>query len=223
MKRLLFVCIGISLMVLSCKKEDSSDGTTTTTTTTSTTTGSTDTVEKVIEIKTSFGSLYMWLNKETPLHRNNFLSLAESGFYDNTTFHRCISNFMIQGGDPNSKDADTTNDGFGGPGYTIPAEIDAVKFKHIRGAVGAARDNNPAKASSGSQFYIVLSNTGATHLNGNYTVFGFIMKGMEFADSIVKQPQKASNNRPYTDIKMDVNVLNKTRQEIRAEYNYFPQ
>ncbi len=211
-------------MVIACKKEDSSDPQPTTTSTTSTTTPvSTDTIEKIIEIKTSFGSMYMWLHKETPLHRTNFLTLADSNYFDNTTFHRCISNFMIQGGDPNTKDADTTNDGSGGPNYTIPAEINIAKFKHIRGAVGAARDNNPAKASSGSQFYIVLSNTGATHLNGNYTVFGQIIKGMEFADSVVKQPQNSTNNRPYADIKMDVNVLNKTRQQIRAEYNYNPQ
>lgn len=224
MKRLLFVCIGISMVLIACKKEDSTDDKPTTTSTTSTTTPvSTDTIEKIIEIKTSFGSMYMWLHKETPLHRANFLKLADSNYFDNTTFHRCISNFMIQGGDPNSKDADTTNDGSGGPNYTIPAEINTTKFKHISGAVGAARDNNPAKASSGSQFYIVLSNTGATHLNGNYTVFGQIIKGKEFADSIVKQPQNPTNNRPYADIKMDVNVLNKTRQEIRAEYNYNPQ
>lgn len=166
--------------------------------------------------------MYMWLYKETPLHRANFLKLADSGYFDQTTFHRCVPNFVIQGGDPNSKDTDTTNDGVGGPGYTIPAEINATKLRHIYGAVGAARDNNPAKASNGSQFYIVLPKAGTSSLNGNYTVFGLIIKGMEAADSIVKQPQNASN-RPYTDIKMDVNVIQKTRQQIRAEYNYNPQ
>lgn len=222
MKRIIFACFGISLLVVACKKEDTTDSQPTTSTTSTTTPVNTDTVEKIIEIKTSFGSMYMWLYKETPLHRNNFLSLAESDFFDNTTFHRCVSNFVIQGGDPNSKDADSTNDGTGGPGYTVPAEIDITKLKHIYGAVGAARDGNPAKASNGSQFYIVLPKAGTPNLNNNYTVFGLIIKGMEYADSIVKQPQNAKN-RPYVDIKMDVNVLNKTRQQIRAEYNYNPQ
>lgn len=221
MKQLLSVCLGLCLLAVACKKDEASD--TQPNTTTATTTGSTDTIEKIIEIKTSFGSMYMWLYPETPLHRDNFLTLANSNYFDNTTFHRCVPNFVIQGGDPNSKDADSTNDGTGGPGYTIPAEINATKLKHIYGAVGAARDNNPAKASNGSQFYIVLPKAGTPSLNGNYTVFGLIIKGMEYADSIVKQPQKASNNRPYTDIKMDVNVLNKTRQQIRDEYNYNPQ
>lgn len=223
MKQIVIFCIGVCLTFVACKKDETSDSQpTTTSTTSSTTNGSTDTVEKIIEIKTSFGSMYMWLYKETPLHRANFLKLADSNYFDNTTFHRCVANFVIQGGDPNSKDADTTNDGRGGPGYTIPAEINATKLKHIYGAVGAARDNNPAKASNGSQFYIVLPKAGTSSLNGNYTVFGLIIKGMEFADSIVKQPQNA-NNRPYSDIKMDVNVLEKTREQIRSEYNYNPQ
>jgi cyclophilin family peptidyl-prolyl cis-trans isomerase len=226
MKQIVIFCIAVCIIFVACKKEEASDNQPTTTSTTSTTSTtkpvSTDTVEKIIEIKTAFGPMYMWLYKETPLHRANFLKLADSNYFDNTTFHRCVANFVIQGGDPNSKDADSTNDGRGGPGYTIPAEINATKLKHIYGAVGAARDNNPAKASNGSQFYIVLPKAGTSSLNGNYTVFGLIIKGMEFADSIVKQAQNA-NNRPYTDIKMDVNVLEKTREQICFEYNYNPQ
>ena len=181
--------------------------------------------EKIIEIKTSFGNMYMWLNKETPKHRANFLALADTNYFDNTTFHRCVPNFVIQGGDPNSKDADPNNDGQGGPSWTIPAEIDASKFKHIYGAVGAARmaDNvNPLKASNGSQFYIVLPTAGTPSLDGKYTVFGKIIKGMEVAAIIVAQPQNASNNRPLTDIKMDVNVIEKTLQQLKDEYNFVP-
>lgn len=181
---------------------------------------STDTMEKIIELKTNFGTMYMWLQKETPLHRANFLALADSQFFDQTTFHRCVPNFVIQGGDVNSKDADTTNDGSGSLGYTIPAEIDITKLKHKRGAVGAARTNNPAKASNSSQFYIVLPAAGTPSLDGNYTVFGQIIQGMEVADSIVKQPQKTSNNRPFTDIKMDVNVINKSRKELREGFGF---
>lgn len=181
--------------------------------------------EEILEIKTSFGNMYMWLYKETPLHRANYLSLADTNYLDGTTFHRCIKDFVIQGGDPNSKDADSTNDGSGGPAYTIPAEINASKFKHIYGAVGAARlgDNvNPARASSGSQFYIVINKAGTPNLDGAYTVFGKIIKGMEVAEQIVLQPQKASNNRPYTNIVMDVNKLKKTLDELKIEYNFVP-
>jgi cyclophilin family peptidyl-prolyl cis-trans isomerase len=174
--------------------------------------------EQVVEINTVYGTMYMWLYKETPQHRTNFLKLADSGFYNNTTFHRLVDNFVIQGGDPNSKDSDPNNDGNGGPGYTIPAEfVDSIK--HIRGAVGAARDNNPAKASNGSQFYIVLSEQTTQQLNGNYTVFGYIMKGMNVADSIVKQPKNGAG-RPYTNIPMTVKVLNKTKTEIKNLYGY---
>ncbi len=217
MKYFLAICLSATLL-FGCSKEE---------TKTTTNNADTTTKEKVIEIKTSFGSMYMWLYKETPLHRANFLALADTNFFDNTTFHRCVSNFVIQGGDPNSKDADITNDGSGGPGFTIPAEIDSSnkKLLHTFGAVGAARlgdAQNPTKASSGSQFYIVLPTAGTAFLNGNYTVFGRIIKGMDVAAVIVKQPQNASNNRPNTDIKMDVNVLTKTLQQLKDEYNFVP-
>jgi cyclophilin family peptidyl-prolyl cis-trans isomerase len=223
MKKLIFASLACVLMIVACKKDDSSNDNTTTTATTSTTatTGTTDPTEKIIEIKTSFGIMYMWLNKETPLHRDNFLSLAGTSFFDSTTFHRCVANFVIQGGDPNSIDTDSTNDGTGGPGYTIPAEIDSSKFKHIYGAVGAARTNNPAKASSGSQFYIVIPQNGTPQLDGNYTVFGKIIKGMEVAEQIVAQPKNA-NGRPYTDIRMDVNVVEKTLQQLKDDFDFVP-
>lgn len=226
MKKLFLSIIACSIMIAACKKEESKTdeqvATTTSATSTTSTTGTpVEQTEKVIEIRTSFGSMYMWLNKETPLHRNNFLALADSGFYDSTTFHRCVTNFVIQGGDPNSIDSDSTNDGGGGPGYTIPAEINTAKFKHVYGAVGAARDNNPEKESNGSQFYIVLPKAGTPNLNGNYTVFGRIIKGMDVAEAIVKQPKNA-NDRPYADIRMDVNVLEKTLQQLKDEYNFVP-
>ncbi|MFZ4797299.1 MAG: peptidylprolyl isomerase [Bacteroidia bacterium] len=183
--------------------------------------------EKVVEIKTSFGNMYMWLYKETPLHRANFLALADTNYFDNTTFHRCVTNFVIQGGDPNSKDSDPLNDGSGGPGFTVPAEIDTTnsKLRHTYGAVGAARlpdANNPKRASSGSQFYIVLPTAGTSNLNGAYTVFGRIIKGMDVAATIVKQPKNATSNRPNVDIKMDVNILDKTLAEMATEYNFVP-
>ncbi len=205
MKNIFLFTFILTLALASCSKEESKT-----------------TQEEILEIKTSFGNMYMWLYKETPLHRANYLSLADTNYLDGTTFHRCVKDFVIQGGDPNSKDADSTNDGTGGPAYTIPAEIDATKLKHVYGAVGAARTNNPAKASSGSQFYIVINKSGTPNLDGGYTVFGKIIKGMEVAEQIVLQPQKASNNRPYTNIIMDVNKLKKTLDELKTEYNFVP-
>lgn len=105
-----------------------------------------------------------------------------------------------------------------GRGYTIPAEF-VDSLKHIYGAVGAARDNNPAKASSGSQFYIVQNKNGYPSLNKQYTVFGQIIGGMDVALEIAKQSKNA-NNRPYTDIKMQVRVLEKTKEAIKTEYGW---
>jgi cyclophilin family peptidyl-prolyl cis-trans isomerase len=176
--------------------------------------------EQIIELSTDFGKIYIWLHKNTPQHRANFLALTNSGFYNNTTFHRIIPGFMIQGGDPNSKDADPNNDGTGGPGYTIPAEI-LDTFDNDRGTLAAARlgnSVNPMKASSGSQFYINVVNN--TSLNGEYTVFGKVIKGIEVADEIVVQPRSNPSNRPITDVKMQVKILELTISEIKKEYGF---
>ena len=114
--------------------------------------------EKKVLIKTEYGDMVVKLYNETPLHRDNFIKLVEEGFYDGLLFHRVINKFMIQGGDPNSKDAPANKRlGSGGPGYEIPAEI-IDGFYHKKGSLSAARtgDNiNPEKKSSGSQFYVV--------------------------------------------------------------------
>ena len=128
--------------------------------------------EPVVTISTDFGEIIIVLYDETPEHKKNFIELAKGGFYDGTTFHRIMDNFMIQGGDPNSKDDDAFNDGRGSPGYTIPAEFND-NLTHVQGAVAAARQPdqvNPEKASNGSQFYIVEAVTGAHGLNNDYTV-----------------------------------------------------
>jgi cyclophilin family peptidyl-prolyl cis-trans isomerase len=109
------------------------------------------------EISTPLGRMVVRLYDETPVHRDNFKKLAAEGFYDGTLFHRVIAGFMIQGGDPNSRDDDPYDDGSGGPGYTLPAEFRPQLF-HKRGALAAARKGdhvNPERRSSGSQFYIV--------------------------------------------------------------------
>ncbi len=108
-----------------------------------------------VRIKTSYGQCIIRLYNETPQHRDNFIKLTKQGYFNGTLFHRVIQNFMIQGGDPDSKNAKPGIElGNGGPKYTVPAEFKDSIF-HKRGVLAAARDDNPAKASSGSQFYIV--------------------------------------------------------------------
>lgn len=146
-----------------------------------------------VVIKTSMGDIEIeLLEKEAPLHVANFKKHIKSGFYEGTTFHRVIPGFMIQGGDPNSKDADRSNDGQGGPGYTVPAEINA---KHVKGSLAGARMGdqvNPKRESSGSQFYIVTGE--ASHLDGQYTVYGKVTKGLDIALKIENVKRDAMDN-----------------------------
>lgn len=147
----------------------------------------------IVVMKTSMGDIEIELfEKDAPQHVANFKKLVKSGFYEGTTFHRVIPGFMIQGGDPNSKDSDRSNDGQGGPGYTIPAEI---KAKHEKGSLAGARLGdavNPKKESSGSQFYIVTGE--ASHLDGQYTVYGKVTKGLDIALKIEKVKRDAMDN-----------------------------
>lgn len=115
--------------------------------------------ERLVELTTDYGTMVLKLYDSTPLHRDNFIKLVQSGFYDSLLFHRVIQGFMIQGGDPASKYADSTVMLGGGsaPGERIPAEF-KPQFFHKKGALAAARDGNPAKASSNCQFYIVQGN-----------------------------------------------------------------
>lgn len=155
-----------------------------------------------VEIHTNFGVMTAKLYNETPLHRDNFVKLSSEGFYDSLLFHRVIKNFMMQGGDPVSKNAPAGKQlGMGGPGYTVPAEI-LPQFKHKKGALAAARMGdayNPTRASSGSQFYIVHNANGTPHLDGQYSVFGEITKGFEVIDAIA-QVQTLPGDRPVNDV-----------------------
>lgn len=147
----------------------------------------------IVVMKTSMGDIEIELfEKDAPLHVANFKKLVKSGFYEGLTFHRVIPGFMIQGGDPNSKDSDRSNDGQGGPGYTVPAEI---KAKHEKGSLAGARmgdSQNPKRESSGSQFYIVTGE--ASHLDGQYTVYGKVTKGLDIAFKIEKVKKDAMDN-----------------------------
>ena len=145
--------------------------------------------EPVFNIETNLGTIKIRLYSKTPKHRDNFEKLALTGFYDSLLFHRVINGFMIQGGDPYTRDtsaAAVAKYGQGGPGYTIPAEF-VPEYTHKKGAIAAARRGdiaNPKKESSGSQFYIVQDEKTCAQLNGEYTVFGETISGFEVIDRI---------------------------------------
>lgn len=139
----------------------------------------------LVTLDTARGRIVIQLaTREAPKTCANFVRLASSGFYDGTTFHRVVEGFMIQGGDPLSKDGDPFNDGDGGPGYTVPAEI---RLPHRRGSVAMARlpdSANPGRDSNGSQFFICVADR-ADLDRGGYTVFGKVVSGMDVVDAIV--------------------------------------
>lgn len=147
-------------------------------------------------IETSFGNIvFKLLPDNAPETVRNFAKLAQSGFYDGTLFHRVIPGFMIQGGDPNTKNSDKSRWGMGGPGYTIKAEFNSRS--HLRGIVSMARATDPD--SAGSQFFIVT--TDSTFLDRQYTVFGEVIEGMNIADKIVNLPRDR-NDCPLEEAKM---------------------
>ncbi len=285
MKKLLLLAVSVFLFI-SCSSE-----------------GDTTKQDDIAIITTEFGEMHILLYDQTPIHKENFIKLANEGFYDSTTFHRVIQGFMIQGGDPNSKDDNPTNDGQGGPGYTLEAEFDN-QLIHKKGAIAAARlgdQQNPERRSSGSQFYIVhgrpvqsmeldqmqaqrnelarqdmirkyvqaperqellskLQNFmqsnmvdsveaaiteiepiategfvpttytptqvdlyndigGAPFLDGNYTVFGEVILGLDIIDSIAVE-ETGAGDRPLDDIPMTVRVETMDKTDIEQTYGY---
>jgi len=195
-----------------------------------------------VKINTSQGECIIMLYNETPLHRDNFIKLIKSGFYNETLFHRVINAFMIQGGDPDSKNAGASAElGNGDVKYTIPAEFRDSLF-HKKGALGAAREDNPLMASSGCQFYIVQGKKftdaqldsleikrlhfklpswqreiyktqgGTPHLDKKYTVYGEVVKGLALIDTIAAV-KTGKNDRPLINVKMTVTLLK--RREAR--------
>lgn len=189
-----------------------------------------------IQIETPLGTMKGILYNETPLHRDNFIKLTNEHFYDSLLFHRVIEGFMIQGGDPDSKNAKQGAPlGMGGPGYQVPAEF-KDSLVHIKGAIAAARNNNPEKKSSGSQFYVVSGRAvtvaelgaqesrhpgfkyteqskkdyqdlgGVPFLDQDYTVFGRITEGLDIIDNISKATADG-RNRPIENIWMKVSII----------------
>jgi len=184
-----------------------------------------DRKKRDVLLQTSMGDIVIRLSDSTPLHRDNFLKLVKTHFYDSVLFHRVIQNFMIQGGDPDSKTAPAGKPlGNGGPSYRIPAEFRSTLF-HKKGVIAAARDNNPEKSSSGSQFYLTQGKVftdagldsvetyrikrkipaeqrevyktlgGVPHLDQNYTVYGEVIKGIEVIDKIAAVPTSRGADR----------------------------
>ncbi len=203
----------------------------------------------LVSIKTSKGTMHAILFDDTPKHKANFIKLANSGFYNGTLFHRVINEFMIQGGDPGSKNA-TPEQMLGGGGdelALIPYEFTS-KHVHIRGALAAARTDNPAKSSSGCQFYIVTGKQypaekltdmekrtkmeytaeqadlydelgGTPFLDNNYTVFGQIITGIEAAMEIQKVKTNQAD-RPLVDEKMEISAKLMKKKKISKVYGY---
>ncbi|QNK62831.1 peptidylprolyl isomerase [Pedobacter sp. PAMC26386] len=193
-----------------------------------------------IKIKTAQGECIIMLYNKTPQHRDNIVKLVKKGFYDGALFHRVISSFMIQGGDPDSKNASAGKElGNGDVGYTIPAEFRDSLF-HKKGVIAAARDDNPLMASSGCQFYLVQGKKftdaqldsmevkrlkfkipqwereiyktmgGVPHLDKKYTVYGEVVSGISLIDTIATEKTDA-NNRPLMDVRMNITLLKRRK------------
>ena len=224
MKKIFLICLGLMLAIgtntFAQKKKKSMEKAVT---------------DTLIEITTDYGTMKLKLYKETPLHRANFMKLVSEGFYDSLLFHRVIKGFMIQGGDPQSKDAAPGKMlGSGDVGYKIPAELIDTLY-HKKGVLAAARDGNPEKASSGCQFYIVqgkpmteaeitqaeqrigftmsekqksdyMTIGGSPWLDRNYTVFGEIVEGLDVIDKIAAV-KTLPGDRPEMDVRMTIKLI----------------
>ena len=198
MKRILttlLVVLSIGLIATSCGENKKADQN-------NTDMAETQMHEPEFNIVTNFGTMKIKLYDKTPKHKENFIKLVNEKYYDGIRFHRVIEGFMIQTGDPYSRDLAMANAwGTGGPEYTIPAEF-VNEYYHKKGALAAARKGdmaNPRKASSGSQFYIVQDEQGCLHLDGQYTIFGEVVEGLDIIDKIAAV-ETDPYNRPLSDV-----------------------
>ena len=158
-------------------------------------------------IETKFGEITLkFFPDVAPNHVKSFIDLANDGFYNGTTFHRVVPGFVIQGGDPNTKSDDRSKHGMGGPGFTLKAEFS--KLPHKRGSLSMARAGHPD--SAGSQFFICVAD--APFLDGEYTIFGEVVEGMDVVDKIVSQPKDQRDN-PIDRVEMKVKVTGPESQQ----------
>lgn len=161
----------------------------------------------IAQIKTPKGEMLLWLYDETPVHKASFLKLANEGYWDTLSFNRVIEDFVIQGGCPD------TPEGFADSPYLLEPEF-RDSLKHVYGALGAGRDGNAEKLSAGCQFYIVDREDGIPRLDGDYTIFGQIIKGMDVLEAIATTPTD-SLDEPLDRVGLDVNILMLKEAEIR--------
>jgi len=159
------------------------------------------------QIKTGMGEILFWLYDETPNHKASFTKLANENYWDSLTFNRVIKNFVAQGGCPD------TPAGFSDSPYLLKPEFN-TKLRHVYGAVGAGRDDNPGMLSAGCQFYIVQNKDGLARLDDKYTVFGQVFKGMDLVDKIVSVKTDTTNT-PLSPIKLDVNVIQMSEKDLK--------
>lgn len=162
-------------------------------------------------IQTPKGEILFYLYPQTPNHQASFIKLAQSHYWDSLTFNRVIKNFVAQGGCPD------TPAGFKDSPYNLAPEF-SDSLHHVYGAVGAGRDDNPQKLSAGCQFYIVANKNGLARLDGNYTVYGQVIKGMDVVEAIVSVPTDSSD-APLTPIPLHVDVVELTSAQLEA-YGY---
>lgn len=162
------------------------------------------------QIVTPQGEILIWLHDETPNHKASFTQLANDGYWDNYTFNRVIPNFVAQGGCPD------TPEGFNDPEYLLEPEFNDTLL-HEYGAVGAGRDDNPKKLSARCQFYIVHNKKGLKRLDGDYTIFGKVIKGMDVINTIINK-ERDKTNKPLTDISLDVNMIKIKASELEKLY-----
>jgi len=197
MKRIVLM-LAAAVLVVSCACRNESDQSAET----QTEMENTQISEPVFDIVTSHGTMRVKLYSKTPKHRDNFVKLVKEKYYDGIRFHRVIEGFMIQTGDPFSRDTTMIDRwGQGGPDYTVPAEF-VNEYWHKKGALAAARKGdmaNPTKASSGSQFYIVHDENACLHLDGQYSIFGEVIDGLNVIDKIAVVPTDMYD-RPYEDV-----------------------
>ncbi len=175
----------------------------------------------LVILETDYGNMMLLLFDDTPRHKENFVKLAQAGVYNGNLFHRVIEHFMIQSGDPSSSNVTPSWKPDIIPPH-VPAEINP-NLSHRRGTLGAARyggERNPEKNSSPTQFYIVRHDRAAPHLDGEYTVFGQVMSGMEVIDSIAVKPTD-DNDRPTDPVRINrVKVEKVKRTDVTMFYNF---
>ena len=158
------------------------------------------------QIVTSYGEILIALDDKTPNHKESFIELANAGYWDSLTFNRVIPNFVAQGGCPD------TEEGFNDPEYLLEPEF-VPELKHVYGAVGAGRDDNPGKLSARCQFYIVQNPEGIPRLDGDYTVFGHVIKGMSVIEQIVRV-KRDSKDEPINPITLSVKIISLDKGEV---------